>query len=65
MVRSTNTFSAMGIAVASFASGTSRIDNNMVYGVVANSTPGDFSAGIFVGIFCFVAVPVGPGSHFF
>jgi len=39
----------MGIAVASFASGTTIIDNNMIYGVVANSTPGDFSAGLFVG----------------
>jgi hypothetical protein len=48
-VVSTGTFSGMGIAAASFASGTTQIDNNIISGVTANSTPGDFSAGIFVG----------------
>ena len=48
-VLKTDTFSAAGISLATTNYGTSRIANNSVYGVLANSTPGDFTAGIFVG----------------
>jgi hypothetical protein len=49
VVRQTNTYSALGIALASAASGTSTIANNFVSGVASNGTGGDFGAGIFVG----------------
>ncbi|HEU5066127.1 MAG TPA: hypothetical protein VFT86_09695, partial [Gaiellaceae bacterium] len=45
----TDTFSAAGIALGTPNYGTSRIANNSVYGVNANSTPGDLAAGIIVG----------------
>ena len=48
-VLQTNTFSAAGIALGTPNYGTSRIANNSVYGVNANSTPGDFAGGIVVG----------------
>ena len=48
-VRQTNTYSAVGIGLASATSGTTTIDNNFVAGVSANGTGGDYGAGIFVG----------------
>lgn len=42
-------FSACGIAVAQAAFGTTTISNNMISGVIANATPGDFAAGIALG----------------
>ena len=42
-------FSAVGISLASFASGTNTIVNNMVTGVTAPSTSGDLAAGIYLG----------------
>ena len=48
-VLKTDTFSAAGIALGTPNYGTSRIANNSVYGVNANSTPGDFAGGIVVG----------------
>ncbi|MBK8546787.1 MAG: hypothetical protein IPL63_05180 [Saprospiraceae bacterium] len=48
-VVNSGTFSAVGIAVASAASGTTLIANNMISGVAANGTSGDFSAGIILG----------------
>ncbi|GAA3949818.1 ESPR-type extended signal peptide-containing protein [Hymenobacter algoricola] len=48
-VRQTNTFSAVGIALAAATSGTSTISNNMIAGVSANGTSGDFGAGIYLG----------------
>jgi hypothetical protein len=47
-VRHTNTYSALGILLAPGSTGTSEISNNMVSGVSANGTDGDFSVGIFV-----------------
>jgi trimeric autotransporter adhesin len=47
-VRQTNTYSAMGILLAPGATGTSEISNNMISGVSANGTSGDFTVGIFV-----------------
>ncbi|SHI33088.1 hypothetical protein SAMN02745146_0554 [Hymenobacter daecheongensis DSM 21074] len=49
VVRSTGTYSAVGIGVASAATGTSTISNNMVSGVSSNGTSGDFGAGIMLG----------------
>ncbi len=48
-VRNTGTFSAAGIIVAPATSGTNLIANNMVSGVSANGTSGDFGVGIFIG----------------
>jgi len=48
-VTATGSFSAMGIAYASSASGTTSIRNNMIYGVTGGATASDFIAGIFVG----------------
>ncbi|MBK6784508.1 MAG: hypothetical protein IPG79_12655 [Saprospiraceae bacterium] len=48
-VVNSGTFSAVGIAVASATSGTTLIANNMISGVAANGTSGDFSAGIILG----------------
>ena len=47
-IQNTNTFSAFGILIAPAVTGTNRIDNNMISGVGANATSGDFSAGIFL-----------------
>ena len=43
------TFSSYGIGVSTAASGTTVIANNMIYGVSANGTAGDFSGGIVLG----------------
>jgi trimeric autotransporter adhesin len=48
-VRHTNTYSACGIFVAPATSGTNLIANNMISGVSANGTSGDFDAGILIG----------------
>jgi hypothetical protein len=48
-VINSGTFSAAGISLASATSGTTLIANNMVYGVAANGTGGDFAAGILLG----------------
>jgi hypothetical protein len=48
-VAQTGTFSAAGIAVASAASGTTLIANNVISGVGCNATTPDFGAGIFLG----------------
>jgi trimeric autotransporter adhesin len=45
----TNTFSAGGIAIASAASGTNLVANNIINGVFANGTSGDFAVGILSG----------------
>jgi trimeric autotransporter adhesin len=47
--RNTGTFSACGICVAPATSGTNVIVNNMIWGVSANGTSGDFSVGILIG----------------
>ncbi len=44
-----NTYSAVGIAVASTATGTTTIANNFIGNIFANGTGGDFAAGIFSG----------------
>ena len=48
-VTNTGAFSAAGITVASATSGTNLIANNMIYGVAANGTGGDYSAGLTLG----------------
>lgn len=48
-VTHTGTYSAVGIAVASAASGTTLIANNFISGVAANCTSPDIGAGIFLG----------------
>ena len=48
-VVNSGTYSAVGIAVSAATSGTTLIANNMISGVSANGTSGDFSAGIIVG----------------
>ena len=48
-VVNSGTFSAVGIAVASATSGTTLLANNMISGVSANGTVGDFAAGIILG----------------
>jgi trimeric autotransporter adhesin len=45
----TNTFSAVGILVAATTTGTTTITNNMVNGIFANGTAGDFACGIYYG----------------
>src|SRR5205085_2295981 len=45
----TATFSAGGIVYGTPGYGTSRFANNMISGVVANGTPGDFGVGMFIG----------------
>jgi trimeric autotransporter adhesin len=47
-IRHTSTYSAYGIYLAPGAIGTSLLANNMIRGVSANGTSGDFSVGIFV-----------------
>ena len=48
-VRNTGTFSACGLCVAPATSGTNQIFNNVLTGVSANGTGGDFSVGILIG----------------
>ncbi len=48
-VQQTGTFSAVGIGLGNTISGTNLIANNMIYGVMANATPGDLAAGIVLG----------------
>ena len=48
-VVNSGSFSAGGIALASAASGTSLIANNMISGVAANGTSTDFGGGIILG----------------
>ncbi|HKP54355.1 MAG TPA: C25 family cysteine peptidase [Chloroflexia bacterium] len=48
-VRNTGTFSACGICVAAATSGTNQISNNVLTGVSANGTSGDFTVGILIG----------------
>ena len=43
------TFSAYGIGLSAATSGASTIANNMIYGVAANGTAGDFGSGIVLG----------------
>jgi len=45
----TGTFSAYGIGVCAATSGTTLIANNMISGVSANGTSGDFAGGIVLG----------------
>ncbi|MBL7703074.1 MAG: hypothetical protein JNM14_12550 [Ferruginibacter sp.] len=47
LVQNTGTNSAAGILTGPSATGTNQLSNNMVYGVIGNSTPGDLTAGIF------------------
>ncbi|AWA29764.1 hypothetical protein HYN48_06555 [Flavobacterium magnum] len=47
-VQNTGTNSSAGILVGPAASGTNRIINNEVYGVIGNATVGDITTGIFV-----------------
>ncbi len=47
-VTTTGTFSAVGVGVATAATGTNTVVNNMVAGVSSNGTGGDFGAGIYV-----------------
>jgi hypothetical protein len=47
LVQSTGTNSAAGILAGPSATGTNQVSNNMIYGVISNSTPGDLTAGIF------------------
>ncbi|NOT52607.1 MAG: fibronectin type III domain-containing protein [Chitinophagaceae bacterium] len=48
VVQQTNTFSVSGIAVLAGTTGTMLIANNMLSGVNANGTSGDFATGIYV-----------------
>ncbi|MEO5907370.1 MAG: HYR domain-containing protein, partial [Saprospiraceae bacterium] len=48
-VNNTTTFSAAGIIIANALTGTNTVHTNMISGVFANGTSGDFSAGIFAG----------------
>jgi hypothetical protein len=48
-VQQTATYSACGIFVAPAASGTNEVSNNMISGVSANATSGDFTVGILIG----------------
>jgi hypothetical protein len=48
-VKNTGTFSAIGIAVAPTTAGTNLIANNLISGVFADGTSGDFGCGLFVG----------------
>ena len=43
------TFSAYGIGLSAVTTGTSTISNNVIYGVTANGTSGDFGGGIVLG----------------
>lgn len=49
IVENSGTFSAAGIAVGNTISGTTLVANNMISGVRANGTAGDFAAGILLG----------------
>ncbi len=46
-VINTGTFAAAGITIANALTGTNTIANNMISGVFANGTAGDFAVGIF------------------
>jgi hypothetical protein len=48
-VRNTGTFSACGLCVTPATSGTNLIANNVLTGVAANGTSGDFSVGMLIG----------------
>lgn len=48
-VTNTGTYSAVGIAVASAASGTTLIANNFIFGVIADATSPDVTVGIYLG----------------
>ncbi|MEP6793992.1 MAG: hypothetical protein ABJB16_06680, partial [Saprospiraceae bacterium] len=48
-VANTGGFGAAGITLASAASGTTIISNNMIYGVGGTATPGDFNGGLILG----------------
>ena len=48
LIQNNGTNSVAGIAVAPATSGTTLIANNMIYGVIGNSTPGDLTTGIFL-----------------
>ncbi|PQJ13115.1 hypothetical protein CJD36_005065 [Flavipsychrobacter stenotrophus] len=48
-INQSNTWSAVGIALAASSTGTSTIANNMVTRVFAKGTSSDFSSGIFIG----------------
>ncbi|GAB3575506.1 hypothetical protein GCM10027345_10870 [Hymenobacter daeguensis] len=47
-VQQTNTYSAIGIGVATATTGTNTLANNFVAGVSSNGTVSDFGAGIYV-----------------
>ena len=47
LVQNTGSNSAVGILLGPSTTGTNQVSNNMVYGVIANSTPSDLTAGIF------------------
>jgi hypothetical protein len=48
-VINSGTFSSYGIGVSAATSGATLIANNMIYGVTANGTSGDFAGGIVLG----------------
>ncbi len=48
-IRNTGTFSACGICIVPAATGINQISNNMISGVSANGTSGDFSVGVLIG----------------
>jgi uncharacterized repeat protein (TIGR02543 family) len=48
-VKQTATYSACGIFITSAATGTNVISNNIISGVFADGTSGDFSSGILIG----------------
>jgi hypothetical protein len=48
VVTNNATFSSAGIVLASEATGTNRVDNNMITGVTGNANAGDIVAGIYV-----------------
>lgn len=48
-ITQTATYSSCGICMASAASGTATIDNNVITGVTGTGTVGDFHAGMFLG----------------
>jgi subtilisin-like proprotein convertase family protein len=48
-ITNSGTYSAVGIALGGTTTGTTTISNNMVSGVAANGTGGDFAGGIVIG----------------
>ena len=48
-ITNSGSFSAVGIALGGTTTGTTTISNNMVSGVAANGTAGDFAGGIVIG----------------